>query len=249
MALNSVDSFGFAHLWTLSIEEQYYLVWPALLVLMLRRRLSLRVAAASTVALAVLSACIPWIISDATWRRLYYGADYRAHGLLIGSAAGILFAGGVLRREHVRHPLALVALAAGVAYVAWIMLFSSDRAGFLFSFGYPAVAGASALIVVSLAFVDGGWPLRMFGNGAITYLGRRSYAVYLWHMPIGQWTRALDTAEQFVVAGALTLLAAELSHRLVEAPALSLKRRYATQESGAEAPEVTDDRPQQRAAA
>jgi peptidoglycan/LPS O-acetylase OafA/YrhL len=226
IAFDSVRSFGFGHLWTLSIEEQYYVVWPALLLVMLRVGLPLRAVVAVTGLLALLSASVPWILGDATWRRLYYGADYRAHGLLIGSMAGMLYAGGFVRRDHVRHALVFIALAVSVVYLAGIMLFSSDKAVFLFAFGYPAVAAASSLIVVSFAFIESGWPLRLFGNRAITYMGRRSYAVYLWHMPVGQWCRSLDTAEHLVVAGAITLLAAELSHRLIEGPALSLKRRY-----------------------
>ncbi len=226
IAFDSVESFGFGHLWTLSIEEQYYLVWPVLLLVMLRLRLPLPAVIAVTGVLALLSTSVPWILGDPTWRRLYYGADYRAHGLLIGSMAGMLFAGGFIRASNFRHPIALVAVGVSAAYIAGIMLFSSDKAVFLFMFGYPLVAVASALIVVATAFVSGGWPLRILGNHVVTYVGRRSYAIYLWHLPIGQWFRHLDAPEQLLVAGGLTLVAAELSHRLVEGPALSLRKRF-----------------------
>ena len=225
-AFDMVYSPALGHLWTLSIEEQFYLLWPAALAVMLRCGASFKVVLVVLAALAALSASVP-LVAGNDWRRLYFGSDYRAHGLLIGSMAGMLFASGLVHREHVRQPLYYVSVSLASLYLATLMLFSTDRAVFLFRFGYPAISVSCSLIVLAGAFVDGGLPMRVLGNGVLTYIGKRSYAIYLWHFPMDLWFRHLDAPVQLLVAGSLTLLAAELSHRIVERPALSLKHRFA----------------------
>jgi peptidoglycan/LPS O-acetylase OafA/YrhL len=225
IAFDRVPPSGFGHLWSLSVEEQYYVIWPGLLLLMLKCRLSLRAIIAITAALAIVSACVPAMLGGAPWHRLYYGADYRVHGLLIGSIAGMLFAGGIVRREHARGPLFIAAVGAGSAYIAALMLFATDKAAILYTVGFPLLGIGASLAVIACAFVDGGLPLLILGNRVMVYVGRRSYAIYLWHVPIGQWLGGLGTIEQLLLAGSATLLAAEASHWLVERPALSLKRR------------------------
>jgi peptidoglycan/LPS O-acetylase OafA/YrhL len=96
-------------------------------------------------------------------------------------------------------------------------------------------------MVLAGAFIEGGLPLRVLGNRVLVYLGKRSYAIYLWHLPVGQWFDHFNTLEQLIIAGAVTLLAAELSHRVVERPALSLKRRFAWR--AAPRPETAPDQP------
>jgi len=226
LAFDLVDPVSFGHLWSLAVEEQYYLLWPGLLVILLRLGLSLRGLVLVTALLAVASASVPMLLDDPSWRRVYYGSDYRVHGLLIGSITGMLFSGGVVRREHIGHPIFRAMLAVAVAYIGALMLFSTTKPAFLFLWGIPALGVAGSLVVLACAFADGGWPVRVLGNRVVTYLGQRSYAIYLWHLPIGQWFRYLDAPQQLLVAGAVTLLAAELSHRLVERPALSLKGRF-----------------------
>jgi peptidoglycan/LPS O-acetylase OafA/YrhL len=66
-------------------------------------------------------------------------------------------------------------------------------------------------------------------NRAIVYVGKRSYALYLWHYAIGYWLRDLETVPQILLSFAVSFLAAELSHRLVEAPALRLKGRFGSE--------------------
>lgn len=226
MAFNVLDGAHFGHLWSLAVEEQYYLLWPGALILMLRAGLPLRTIAAVTLCLAAVSASVPFLLPDAGWRRLYYGTDYRIHGLLIGSVAGILFASGLIQRPHTRHPLFLGSLAIASLYMCGLIFLTTTKASFLLVFGFPLLAVSCAVVVLAVAFAEGPITLAVLGNRVLVYLGRRSYAIYLWHLPMGQWFSALDTVPHLLVAGTATLLAAELSHRVVERPALSLKRRF-----------------------
>lgn len=231
VAFRQLETGAFAHLWSLSIEEQFYLLWPVGLAFMLRARLPLPAIIAVTAGLAAASASVPVVVGTDSWHRLYYGTDYRMHGLLIGSIAGLLFTHGYVTKDVVRHPAFLAALIAGIVYVALLMLFANERASLLYAGGYPAVALAFAVIVLAAARVERGLPLLLLANGMVRYIGRRSYAIYLWHFPIAMWTYSLGAWPQLFVAGALTLAAAELSWRLVEAPALSLRSRMKPQSS------------------
>jgi peptidoglycan/LPS O-acetylase OafA/YrhL len=224
------------HLWSLSIEEQFYLVWPAVLVIMLKCGASTKTVLLATAGLAIVSASVPALAGTDDWHRLYYSTDYRIHGLLIGSCAGTMFASGRIQPAHVRHPLFGIALCAAVFYVGSLMLFASDKAAMLFHVGYPAVGVSFTLIVVACTFVDRGLPLRVLGHGLMLYIGKRSYAIYLWHLPLAIWFRHLDAPLQLIVAGGLTLAAAELSYRLVERPALSLRSRLEAPRMAASGP-------------
>jgi peptidoglycan/LPS O-acetylase OafA/YrhL len=102
----------FRHLWSLSVEEQYYLIWPGVLVLLLLSGASLRMVAAVTAALIAVSAALPFLITSWTWERLYFGTDFRMHGLLAGSLTGVLFATGPALSERWRTRL-LSPLVAG----------------------------------------------------------------------------------------------------------------------------------------
>jgi peptidoglycan/LPS O-acetylase OafA/YrhL len=231
IAFDHVTILNYGHLWSLSIEEQYYVVWPALLLVMLRLRWPISRIVVATAAMTALSASVPFMLGDVSWHRLYYGADYRAHELLIGSIAGLLFAGGLVQRRHLRHPAAVAGAFAAAAFVAWLMAFGSERYAGMYRLGFPALAAASAYCLLACAFLDGGALVRLLANPLLAYLGRRSYAIYLWHLAIGQWFDALGAFEQLLVAGAVTLVAAELSYRIVERPALTLKRRFAASDA------------------
>jgi peptidoglycan/LPS O-acetylase OafA/YrhL len=240
-AFNADMPENMRHMWSLSIEEQFYLLWPGLLFVLFRLHVRLPVIVGLTVIAAVASASLPYVLGMPEgslltqplgspdmlrWKRLYYGADYRAHALLIGCVAGLLFSSGTVRLEHVKSvPFRLLLLAATgyVFYALFTTHIAEDR--YIFEYGFAAVALASAVIVVAAAFVTRGvWNL-LLGNPAIRWVGRRSYAIYLWHWAFAFFLIDLPKTEHVVVCTAATLLAAEVSYWLVERPALNLRHR------------------------
>lgn len=223
------DSFAepplFTHLWSLAIEEQFYVVWPlvAALVWRMTRRghdvllaVCLGGAALSFVAMLVL-----FDGGDPT--RVYMGTDTRASSILIGAALGTrpamrLVSRAVEARPHIVDLLMVVAMAS----IA-VMWFTIDGASseMLFRGGLLAHSTLAA-IVVAFAAVRLGWVTWVLGTAPLQWLGRLSYSLYLWHWPIyavvNTRSTGLDGLGLLAVRLALSIAAAMASYHLVEVP-------------------------------
>ena len=220
----------FRNLWSLAVEEQFYLAWPLLfLLLSLVRRRGVRVwiltacAAASAIAMALLYSPV----GDAT--RVYYGTDTHSFGLAVGALLATVAQGwpqtrlGWSRLQRALVPVpgffALLALI-GVAVVVPSDSALLFRGGFLVVSVLTAVAITSAVIPGSLL----GW---LLDARPLRWVGERSYGIYLWHWPVvvlvaaalPRWESPAEGGWAVgAVALALTLAAATLSYRFVEQP-------------------------------
>lgn len=206
---------AFAHLWSLSVEEQFYLVWPVVLLLALRRT-RLPTMLGVTGALIVSSAIVTALQSPAhTYAWSYYGTESRAQQLLLGALLAMCWVHGLVRLPR------RVATAVGVAGLAVLGLASRnlDEHGWLAARGgmLTTAVGATAIIVCVLC--QGGGAATWLGWRPVRWLGRRSYAVYLWSFPLTMWSAGMAPSVQTVVVVTLALTLAELSWRFVEEPA------------------------------
>jgi peptidoglycan/LPS O-acetylase OafA/YrhL len=231
VSFNQVVAGGYMPLWSLSVEEQFYLVWPVLLWLMIGPgKIRPSIVMLLTGALFVLSAGMPfihhWGHADPDMLRATFGADYRAQGLLAGCMAGIACTTGMVRLEHVKSvPFRLLAFSAAAVLTLAIFETDAHMVRYWHEWGLPLISIAAAITVLGASFIDCGTGRLLLGNRAISYLGARSYAIYLWHYPMSQVFIDLSPPMQLIVAGAASLLAAEASHWLVERPALHLRDR------------------------
>ena len=222
----------FAHTWSLAVEEQFYLVWPFVLLLVLRRRISLRVV---VVAISVLGAVITGVVyltlargGDVEWAERVYRLP-TTHAAELGT--GILLALGLraARRSRltlaVGHTWAFVASAVVILVVLFTLEESTDwlyLGGFLLP-GIPATA-----LVAHVVLHPESTATRLLGVTPLAWLGERSYAFYLWHFPLlAMLTSYVDSAVLRGLAGlVLSLLACHVSWVLVERPVLRRKVRY-----------------------
>jgi peptidoglycan/LPS O-acetylase OafA/YrhL len=216
----------FRHLWSLSVEEQFYLLWPlafAAGMKLVGKRRVLLVAIAGALLSTLLMALLydPGQPTD----RVFYGADTRAVGLLAGVALALVWHPADLRAAVARPNAGRWLDAAGavaLALIAWDLLTTSDFEPFAYRGGFLALAIWTALLIAALAHPAariGG----VLGNRPLVWLGLRSYSFYLWHWPVLALTRPeLDVSlwRPLLVALQLgaTLLLADLSYRYVEQP-------------------------------
>src|ERR687894_2608400 len=213
------------HLWTLAVEEQFYLVWPLLLWLGLRYArgryrlagLTLAVAAVSAVAMALLYQ--PGV--DPT--RVYEGTDTRAFGLLLGAALAMVWPSRRLRADlALRRRLLLdVAGAVGLVVIALLIWRTDQYSPSLYRGGIVLLSVGTVLVVAALAH-PASWLGPALGWAPLRWLGVRSYGIYLWHFPIIALTtptvqREANLPLEILQVGA-TIAVAALSWRFVEEP-------------------------------
>jgi peptidoglycan/LPS O-acetylase OafA/YrhL len=215
------------HTWSLSIEEQFYLLWPALLIALLAWRPSRLFAATATIGIGLLAlnAILQAVgVSDTT---LYYVPTTRLPELLAGALGAILMRRGLPRPIARLTSLTAVGLLALAAIVRWMFHDTWDDP-WSYRGGFTAVALLTVVVVLHVEQRPGSIVTRLLSLRPVTLVGRRSYAAYLWSIPalIGARELVSDRREVLAVTVAFTAVAATLSWHLVEAPFLRYKRRY-----------------------
>jgi peptidoglycan/LPS O-acetylase OafA/YrhL len=236
----------FRNLWSLAVEEQFYVVWPILLALVLVR-LPRWVKLVGIGALAVASAVwMGWAYSPVDPTRVYYGTDTHAFGLAIGAFLAVLLLGRGMAGRATRWILGLGGGLAIAALVALAAVLAGDLPAAYLG-GLPLVALLSAVAIAALV-VPGSPVARVLDFAPIRWVGVRSYGIYLWHWPVfvlfgsalPTWPReGLPAWGLGGIALAVTLLAASLSYRFVEQPIRRLGFRGAARAVG----RVLDDAP------
>ncbi len=214
----------FRHLWSLAVEEQFYLLWPIVFAFFMTRFGHRRVVIGVIAGAIASSLLMAILFNPVNPNRVFYGTDTRATPLLIGVALAFFWHPEKLRaRTGNLAPAALDALGViGLSMVLITFLTVHDYDVSLYHGGFLLLSIWTAMLVAALAHPAASIG-RTLGNPAMRWLGVRSYSFYLWHWPILELTRpGIDVSLHGPVLFALqlgaTLALADLSYRYVEQP-------------------------------
>ncbi len=212
------------HTWSLAIEEQFYLVWPLIVLACLHRwRGALRPLAIVAVVLSVVSVVLmPLLFVPGNEGRAYLATDTRAHQLLIGALLAMLLHTAVLREKSERWAPRLGPFAAVAVIAAVLFAPGPETSKFLYNGGSVGFALCVAVVIAAVMAPAPSGLKTLLALTPLVWLGRISYGVYLWHVPV----RAMISNAETGLSGpwllgarvVATLALASLSYFLVEMP-------------------------------
>jgi len=227
---------GLSHFWSLAVEEQFYLIWPALA---LRLRLKTFAYVCGALAVIALGSRIGMRVSGVPDKWMYSASFARMDGLVLGALVAI-----AMRSERGRailHKVRIPAASIALAGLAAVMVYAHGLNRFEWvvqSIGYSLLAVLFALLVAECASpAPTGWR-AIFTNPALRLVGRYSYAMYVFHLPVkfllgdhlGDRLSGMNPLVADVLfvgaVGAISFALAAISFVVLERPINALKDRW-----------------------
>jgi peptidoglycan/LPS O-acetylase OafA/YrhL len=233
LAFDAMSAMGFlGHAWTLAIEEQFYLAWPLMLLVMLKKGIARGGLALITAAIAVAAGLHRFAMwqDGASIERLFFGFDTRCDALLAGCLAALVATFPGRLATPLRRRLWRVAGLASTAVLAAMWVLASREQGYMYTWGFSLAAATSALLLIEIIDHPDSLLSKVFAWRPLVHVGHISYGLYLWHWPVFL-TLALErpdwsTARLNLARFAVTFVLAQLSSSLVEQPSLRWKKRW-----------------------
>lgn len=217
----------FTHLWTLSIEGQFYLIWP-FVIWGLVKWLKQRARIASTLAgLAVLSMILMAVLyhGDASVNRVYYGSDTRAFSLFLGAALATIWPSRQLNPHLKVGGRRLLNWIGGISLVVMVLMYwlISGTDAITYRGGMALFSVLTTFMIAVIVHPGASWN-RWLTNPVFTWIGKRSYGIYLYQFPVMVFyeQRVVNVAAHPVLNSLveliLILIVTELSYRFIEQP-------------------------------
>lgn len=219
------------HLWSLSIEEQYYLLWPVILSLALKNKKGKQLAMAVTLLGFCFSVGIRnyFFVENAGFPRMYFGSDTRFDNLLLGSLTAVVSS---LYGAPSGSWLKWSPYLGWLGILVFLLVGKMEPVTGMYSYGFTTVGICSvAILLPALYRNEASWANRFLDIPFLTWTGKLSYSLYLWHYPILQILYRLHIPHVwgwrfFLVGSVLSYAAASFSYYVVEMPFLSLKKKF-----------------------
>ena len=218
----------FGHLWSLSIEEQFYLIWPLLLIFALKfgkNRRILVVVLCSFIATVSIILMIVKGQASPNDARAYFGTDTRIYSLMIGSILALVF-DQVKRLANSGRFFKSIFEILGIISLLVIFCFSFILTGgelWVFRGGLPGASIATVFIIVSATCIRSSFDKIVFESALVRWIGQRSYSLYLWHWPIfiltePEYNYQIEGVGLLFIRLIVLIAITEISFRFIEKP-------------------------------
>ncbi|MBJ8284559.1 acetyltransferase [Staphylococcus pseudintermedius] len=214
------------HLWSLAIEEQFYLVFPIVLLSLfsfIRRLKSIRIIFLILLVISMIAMMVLYVPNENV-ARVYFGTDTRIQTLLMGVLLALVWPPFQLKAKVNRQMRTMIDTAGvvGLAILFICFKFVSETNSILYYGGFFLISTVTLLVIASSVHPSG-YFAKFLGNKVFTFIGSRSYSLYLWHYPIivlihHQFVQGQIPPLVYVVEILLMVLMAEFSYKFIEQP-------------------------------
>ncbi|MBO2713725.1 acyltransferase family protein [Lactiplantibacillus plantarum] len=216
----------FTHLWSLSIEGQYYLFWPLVIgILMVIFKKRSRVFWFMMIAAGISAITMAMLYDPANTNRVYYGTDTRMFAILLGSGLAFIWPSRELSADIANVNRVTLDILGGASLIAiiWMFFQMSGQSDFTYRGGMLLFTVLSTVLVATVAH-PASHLNRVLTNPLFKYVGQRSYGIYLYQFPVMIFyeTKVKNIGDHLLLNSlievALILIVTELSYRFIENP-------------------------------